>query len=510
MTYKIPVVSTVTHQFPEFVQTDYPKFIRFVELYYEFLKNSEHEGIGESFDSIRDIDSTLTKFVDSLWSEFGISVPRTSVANDKYFLKHIKDFYSTKGSEESFRILFRHLFDTEIDLKYPKDYILRASDGRWVQDVSFVVNVTEGDIFDIVGHQVFINTSKLSIPAIVERVNPLYDSFEVFVSMANYSTVGVGDIITFNNVSATIIESLYNVSIYKSGKGFFVGQLFTVPSPTGNPAKIKVSSVGINGELLNIQILVFGYGFNTKSYNSITSGVGSQIVSIGATYDATTLTYSTPLADNTTGFIESGFITKVGYWDIPSSNNNAYCESIYVGDIVSSFYSDNTIDTGYSLLTDEYTAILQINIGALRKYPGYFSSSSGFLSDAYRIPDNYYYQLYSYVISCSELFSKYKDIVKKLIHPTGLMLFGEQVFQSELELGTNLIDADYYLQRTVSDIISLTDSISFKLDRRLNDTFYMAQYVYWVSDYEDSGYNSTEEPPIITKVGSEYNITLHN
>lgn len=510
MTYKIPVVSTVTHQFPEFVQSDYPKFIRFVELYYEFLKNSELEGIGESFDSIRDIDSTLTKFVDSLWSEFGINVPRTSLANDKHFLKHIKDFYSSKGSEESFRILFRHLFDIEIDLKYPKDYILRASDGRWVQDLSFIVNVTEGDIFDMVGHQVFINTSKTSIPAIVEKVKPLYGSFEVFVSIANYSTVGVGNIITFNNVSATIIESLYNVSIYKSGKGFFVGQLFTLPSPTGNPAKLKVSSVGINGELLNIQILDFGYGFNTKSYNFITSGGGSQIVSSGATYDTTTLTHSIPITDSTTGFIESGYITKVGYWNIPPDNTTAYGASIYVGDVASSFYSDNSVGAGYNSLTDLYTSILQINIGALRKYPGYFNASSGFLSGAYRIPDNYYYQLYSYVISCSELFSNYKDIVKKLIHPTGLMLFGEQVFQSELELGANLIVVDYYLQRTVSDIISLTDSNSFELGKGLDDTFYMDQYVYWVSDYEDSGYNSTEEPPIITKVGSIYNITLHN
>lgn len=510
MTYKIPVVSTVTHQFPEFVQSDYPKFIRFVELYYEFLKNSELEGIGESFDSIRDIDSTLTKFVDSLWSEFGISVPRTGVANDKYFLKHIKDFYSTKGSEESFRILFRHLFNIEIDLKYPKEYILRSSDGRWVQDLSFVVNVTEGNIFDIIGHQVFINTSKISIPAIVEKVKPLYDSFEVFVTIANYSMVRVGDIITFNDVSATIIDSLCNTKVYKAGKGFFVGQLFTLPSPTGRPAKLKVSNVGNNGELLNVEVLDFGYDYNVTSYNTISPGLGSQTVLTGAIYDNITSTFNAPLADNTTGFIESGFITKVGYWDIPSSNNNAYCESIYVGDIVSSFYSDNTIDTGYNLLTDEYTAILQINIGALRKYPGYFSSSSGFLSDAYRIQDNYYYQLYSYVISCSENFGNYRDIVKKLIHPTGIMLFGEQVFYSEIELGTNLIDVEYFSQKTVSDFVSIADSTSFILGRSLDDTVYMLQYTYWVPDYEDSGYNSTEEPPIITKVGSTYNITLHN
>ena len=509
MTYKIPVVSTVTHQFPEFVQADYPKFIRFVELYYEFLKNSELEGIGESFDSIRDIDSTLTKFVDSLWIEFGINVPRSSLANDKYFLKHIKDFYSTKGSEESFRILFRHLFGIEIVLKYPKEYILRASDGRWVQDVTFVVNVTEGDIFDMIGEQVYINTSKVSIPVMVERVKTLYDSFEVFVTIANYSVVSVGDIITFNDVSATIIETLYNAKVYKTGKGFFVGQILTLPSSTGRPAKVKVSNVGNNGELLNVEILDFGYDYNITTYISMSSGVGSKSVSTGASYDNTS-TFTVPITDNTTGFIESGFVTKAIYWNIPPDNNIAYGNPSYVGDIISSFYSDNTTAPGYNALTDEYAAILQLNIGAIRKYPGYFSSSAGFLSDAYRMQDNFYYQLYSYVVSCSEVFGNYRDIVKKLIHPTGVMLFGEQVFQSELELGANLIDVEYFLQKTLSDFVPITDSISFILGRGLSDSVYVSQYVYWESDYENSGYNSTEEPPIITKVGSIYNITLHN
>ena len=123
---------------------------------------------------------------------------------------------------------------------------------------------------------------------------------------------------------------------------------------------------------------------------------------------------------------------------------------------------------------------------------------------------NYYYQLYSYVISCSEIFGNYRDIVKKLIHPTGMMLFGEQVFYSEIELGTNLIDVEFYTQKTVNDFVSIEDSTSFILGRQLVDTVYMLQYTYWVPDYEDSGYNSTEEPPIITKVGSIYNITLHN
>ena len=186
MAYKIPAVSAISNQFPEFVKEDYPRFVRFVELYYNFLKNSNLDGVGESFDSIRDIDITLDKFIDSLWKEFGINVPRTNIANDKHFLKHIKDFYSTKGSEESFRILFRHLFNTEIELSYPKEYIFKSSDGEWVQDVSFLVSVSDGDIYDIVGQQISISTSLQNIPLQVTRVRVLNDLYEVFITKTGY------------------------------------------------------------------------------------------------------------------------------------------------------------------------------------------------------------------------------------------------------------------------------------------------------------------------------------
>ena len=258
MAYKIPAVTAISNQFPEFVKEDYPRFIRFVELYYEFLKNSEFDGIGESFDSIRDVDITLDKFVDSLWKEFGINVPRTNIADDKYFLKHIKDFYSTKGSEESFRILFRHLFNEEIEINYPQEYILKTSDGEWIQDISFLVAVSEGDIYDIVGQQITISTSLQDIPLQVTRVRSVKDLYEVFITKTNYKMISYGDIISFNGVVATVQKTITSVPVLKSGTGFYLGQLFTVPSPTGSDAKIKVTAIGDNGSLEHVEVINFG------------------------------------------------------------------------------------------------------------------------------------------------------------------------------------------------------------------------------------------------------------
>ena len=45
--------------------------------------------------------------------EFLNSFPRDIDVNTSTLLKHIKDFYRSKGNENSFRYIFRLLFDIE-------------------------------------------------------------------------------------------------------------------------------------------------------------------------------------------------------------------------------------------------------------------------------------------------------------------------------------------------------------------------------------------------------------
>ena len=112
MDNNIPVSSAVLSQFPEFAYPKYSKFITFIELYYQFLEQSKFK----SFDNITSIDNNIDEFVEHIKYQLGINLPNTNSTDDAFFLHHIKEFYSTKGTEESFRILFRHLFGKEIDI----------------------------------------------------------------------------------------------------------------------------------------------------------------------------------------------------------------------------------------------------------------------------------------------------------------------------------------------------------------------------------------------------------
>ena len=55
---------------------------------------------------------------------------------------------------------------------------------------------------------------------------------------------------------------------------------------------------------------------------------------------------------------------------------------------------------------------------------GYWTNNDGFLSDTIYIQDSNYYQKYSYEIVAQRMMKTYEDYVKKMIHPTGLKMFG--------------------------------------------------------------------------------------
>ena len=453
MTYKIPAVSTVSHQFPEFVKEDYPKFIRFVELYYEFLKTSDFEGVGESFNSIRDVDNTLDKFIDSLWKEFGINVPRTNVANDIHFLKHIKDFYSSKGSEESFKILFRHLFNIEIDIKYPAEYIFKPSDGEWQQDVSFLVNVSHGDIYSIVGKQIYINSAAQTILVNVIKIQQLGSYFEVFIEPTVYNIISVGDKISLNDFDATIINSITKVDVVSSGSGFYRGQLITITTLTGTNALLKVSDVDSSGGILKIEVINFGVGYVNPFYVYVPNLLDSSIVS------------EFPYLLDHIGLKESFLVTKniVSDFFVVSG----YVDDSYFGTLVTQLSSDTSIPD-YSL--DDTAAYIKINTGSVRKYKGYYKSERGFVSNSYKLQDSVYYQLYSYVINCSESINTYRDIVKTLVHPTGMKLIGTQVLSNELFLINTLEILEKFINVSPIDFLSVSELQSFILNKGLTES----------------------------------------
>lgn len=158
--FKQSLSHLIANQLPDFVRSEYPVFVTFLEKYYEFL---DQEGQVNNFllnyEKNFDINRTLDSFVPKFKNQYAQNFPVNSPIDDRRLIKFIKQFYEAKGSERAIELLFKILFNEKTEIFYPSEQILRASDGIWVEDVTLKLaidsNITQNP-FDLNGKTVKI------------------------------------------------------------------------------------------------------------------------------------------------------------------------------------------------------------------------------------------------------------------------------------------------------------------------------------------------------------------
>ena len=136
----------VESQFPQFYLDEGPNFVLFVKAYYEWLE-SEGQAIGMArtiFD-LRDIDNTIEPFLEHFQQKYLYGIPFNVIVNKRFLLKHILDVYRSKGSIQCYKLLFKLIYDQDIEVYLPGEDILKPSDGTWTEqryvEVSSVDNI---------------------------------------------------------------------------------------------------------------------------------------------------------------------------------------------------------------------------------------------------------------------------------------------------------------------------------------------------------------------------------
>ena len=123
----------VAKQLPEFIQDDnsYQTFVSFIEAYYQWLETAHTNnsantvattnGQGVTYASknlldYSDVDGTLDEFVDYFINDFLPYIPTDVLADKRKLLKISKELYKTKGTENSYKFLFRALFNSSAEV----------------------------------------------------------------------------------------------------------------------------------------------------------------------------------------------------------------------------------------------------------------------------------------------------------------------------------------------------------------------------------------------------------
>jgi hypothetical protein len=460
--------SVVSRQIPDFIREDYPTFVAFVEAYYEYLQEQ-----GVDLSTTRDIDKTLEEFIIEFKKELAHNLPQIQ-GDERFLLTHIKDQYLSKGSEASYKLLFRLLFGKKVELTYPGTQMLRASDGRWNQEISVFAKVDFGDPQDIVGKLVDIQTSTRLIRVLVDRKEDLVGEvdrivalggniYEFFLDKKFFGVLKPSDKLKYKEIfQATILPATQTPKITQPGKNFRVGQVFEVRSGAGTGALLKVTAVTPENGIKYAEFIKFGIGYNAGFAVSL---LASNTVNINQVSLATASSSRTGdnlnIIDRTLGFDEQGF---VNLGDAITPN---YVDGTYAGSIIREF----SLNFRNAQVDSADPAVIEVELGALVKYPGYFTSNSGFLDDSIFIQDSKYYQAFSYVLRIDERLSSYKSAVKTMLHPAGMALFGEYNITNNVDLSITLESLVKSLGIGIEDTFASTDSrVVLSITKVLSDS----------------------------------------
>ena len=174
----------IPSQLPEFIRDDanYSNFVAFIQAYYEWL---EQEGnvldATKNILSYRDIDTTIDKFVNYFINDFLPYFPENSLISKEKAIKIARQLYHKKGTPSSYQFLFKILYDSDFDVFFTKDAVLRASAGKWYVPRSVSLNTNDKNFLAITNLRLFGNESK----SIATVENSIYDGSKTQVFISN-------------------------------------------------------------------------------------------------------------------------------------------------------------------------------------------------------------------------------------------------------------------------------------------------------------------------------------
>jgi hypothetical protein len=368
------ISSQIDSQFPGFIREEGPQFVSFMKAYFEYMEqNGNPVNAARSLRDNKDIDRTVDSFVEYFRKEFMINIPKEVLADKRLLAKHIREFYRSRGSQESYRFLFRALFDTELEFYYPGEDILRASDGRWVQETklrvgkpyslnpiefggSNVRGITSGATALVQRITSTIAAGMTIYDMVVENVSGLFiDGERVVDDNGNFVTVSaqVGSLIDAEVVDGGAYHSPGDViEIGGAGSTEVARGVVTETNNTGEGIEIRITNSGSGYTKDNTRIVISGgngTGFAAKvaswtqepipttlgidtisALRNVQIGAGPFFVAGGAN------TASVRVKLTGTVKLASGSNTVVG-------QGSSFTEQLNVGDIVRVNGSANTL-----------------------------------------------------------------------------------------------------------------------------------------------------------------------
>lgn len=364
-------------------------------------------------------------------------------------------------------------------------------------------NTSFEDIGQIFGVQVNYVKLKLTAntyldaePAKVIIANSGFTSSNTEVSIKSFGTLGkleiansginyaVGDEIEFTNIKDGWGLGAF-AEITKVTSNGSISAVEFVPAKITGTANVSNSSIVVtgNGTLFNTELIV-GNKIRINGENKYITSISSNTsLNVNSNFVKSANTKSIRLFDRYLlggqGY-EQKFLPTANIISSTGTSGQIVVSSILGDGEEFKFYPSNTeygqileisvTDPGKSITSlpsidltqsGDGNAIASPNLEfSYETYPGRWINSDGIISSSsIRLQDNDYYHKYSYIVSSFIQFIKYKDIVKILLHPAGLKLYGKYDLIDEIDILNYLdIELDFAILKNPKENVRFRDT----------------------------------------------------
>ena len=261
--------------------------------------------------NFRDPDKVISNFLSKFRNELLDTIPDTLTTglNKRTLIKNVKSLYRLKGTNVGHQIFFRLLFGEESQTSYPREQVLRVSDGKWNTSKILRAVATVGNTSNLIGRTITGKSSGAT--AVIENVFKFQiGDAEVSEFILNEDTLngtftvleeirGTGSDEDDTFIKATVTGVPNAPTITNDGALYSEGDSVTITSG-GQGALIQVGEVG-RGGITEIILDDVGSGYEIGDdiiFDNTNTGGGSASAKVSVVNGGFTQEESTSTVDD--------------------------------------------------------------------------------------------------------------------------------------------------------------------------------------------------------------------
>jgi hypothetical protein len=452
-----PIAYNLANNCPIQLKDNYPQLYNLLYNFYLWLDSDDNFlAVLTTFQDLTEFNNEDDFYSNLILQDLGWNNSYNIAVSKKFLISTLRDFFLARGTFWSFQYLFRILFAEKVELNYPREKLFKLSSSTYSQDRWILTKATSygtepyknivnpldihSRIITGLRSKTTVNAAKI-IPTILNGTRYLM----ILISDTKLDFIS-NEYVTITYDTWKITEKILNTStfnIISPGYGYQIDDEISISTPNAFSVTGKAKVKDINTGTIT-DIIISNAGSNYSIGDIIRSG-----------YDKTGTGFIATVSeiDEETGAINGIKIWSSGYnySKIPiliiESDLGTEAELIAVSNSIGGIKSIIITEPFWGTLITQKTinitsstgtgAILSLNEKSCIVSSKFtYKDTIGFLGINCYLPDDWYWQEFSYELKSAVNRAQYDRAIKEYVHPIGTVCYS--VFEKETSPELNL------------------------------------------------------------------------